>query len=176
MPPDWDGATDGGQLVWWPVEEGSEAPRHYVDAGGGRTPRKERLEPKAGRLVLFKARTVMHEVRGARPRAPRTPLPRPPCVLAVALHLTPPCPRPNLGACRRCCPRIASDTRSRCGTLEGARREDRTSDFRPLALASFVHGQVSNSNQVADPGLQASLIKIACGGTHGGCRRSAPTW
>lgn len=57
VPPDWDAApeADGGRLVWWVVDE-DEAP-----VGGG-APAKHTLEPKAGRLVIFRARTVMHEV------------------------------------------------------------------------------------------------------------------
>ena len=58
VPPDWDAAPhkDGGQLVYWLVDEGSEEPR------GGGPPAKVTLDPKAGRLVLFQARTIMHEV------------------------------------------------------------------------------------------------------------------
>ncbi len=58
VPPDWDARpqADGGQFIWWLVEEDTERPEK------GAAPNKHALSPKAGRLVLFKARTVMHEV------------------------------------------------------------------------------------------------------------------
>ena len=55
VPPDWDAApeADGGQLVWWIVGDGGE----YVGQ-----PERHTTDPREGRLVLFRARTVMHEV------------------------------------------------------------------------------------------------------------------
>lgn len=55
VPPDWDAAPskDGGQLVWWLVDE-YEQPKYGTA--------RNCLDPRAGRLVLFNARTVMHEV------------------------------------------------------------------------------------------------------------------
>ena len=76
VPPDWDARPerDGGRLVWWLVDE-DERPigRKEVrdggegggEADGGRSPwpeQKHQTDPQAGRLVLFKSRTVMHEV------------------------------------------------------------------------------------------------------------------
>ena len=52
VPADWDARpqADGGQLNWWTErEEGEASTRHTLD-------------PAAGRLVLFRARSVMHEV------------------------------------------------------------------------------------------------------------------
>lgn len=53
----WDGSphVDGGNLVWWPVDE------HATDAVADETAKQE-IEPKEGRLVVFNARTVKHEV------------------------------------------------------------------------------------------------------------------
>lgn len=61
VPPDWDAApeADGGQLVWWLVDEDGR-PTGAMDEAG--VPMKHATDPKAGRLVMFKARTVMHEV------------------------------------------------------------------------------------------------------------------
>ena len=63
VPPDWDARPekDGGRLVWWLVDEESNSPRHVLP-DGSREPVRQTTEPKAGRLVLFNARTVMHEV------------------------------------------------------------------------------------------------------------------
>jgi len=53
----WDGSpdADGGNLVWWAVDDPDAG--YAVDASA-----KRQVEPKAGRLVIFNARTVMHEV------------------------------------------------------------------------------------------------------------------
>lgn len=53
---DWDAAPDrdGGQLVWWNIEQG--------DPDAGSVARKHTLNPSAGQLCVFKARTIMHEV------------------------------------------------------------------------------------------------------------------
>ena len=65
VPDGWDGSPqrDGGNLVWWIVNEGGdgEAWGEVRGAAGG-APHKQQLEPKPGRLVIFNARTVMHEV------------------------------------------------------------------------------------------------------------------
>ena len=62
VPENWDARPeeDGGQLVWWLVDEGTEDVPVDRSAAGGI--QKHTTDPKAGRLVLFKARTVMHEV------------------------------------------------------------------------------------------------------------------
>ena len=73
--PDWDARphADGGQLKWWLVpEEGGAFKADVAAAGpaaafrGGQDSEaagaKQTLDPRAGRLVLFDARTVMHEV------------------------------------------------------------------------------------------------------------------
>ena len=74
VPPDWDARpeADGGQLNWWIVtdesaKENEAAKGDVPPAKGGaqeriNPPAKRTLDPRAGRLVLFKARTVMHEV------------------------------------------------------------------------------------------------------------------
>ena len=77
VPPDWDACPnkDGGQLKWWIVPEDAPLPgepvsskpkggveEDYAEQYGRSDERKRTLDPKAGRLVLFKARTVMHEV------------------------------------------------------------------------------------------------------------------
>ena len=56
VPPDWDAAADahGGKLLWWQVR-----PDFAEEA---RPPAKREVAPKEGRLVLFRARTVKHEV------------------------------------------------------------------------------------------------------------------
>jgi SM-20-related protein len=59
VPPDWDAQPDkdGGQLVWWRVADGGDELR-----SPNTRPQKNTTEPKSGRLVLFKSRTIMHEV------------------------------------------------------------------------------------------------------------------
>ena len=73
--PDWDARphADGGQLKWWLVPEEGRAFKADVAAAGPAAAfrggqdseaagAKQTLDPRAGRLVLFDARTVMHEV------------------------------------------------------------------------------------------------------------------
>ena len=68
VPPDWDAAPtcDGGRLVWWVPEHSAEArwlPGGRLPQSSGAEPApKHAVDPRCGRLVLFDARLVMHEV------------------------------------------------------------------------------------------------------------------
>ena len=67
VPEDWDADpdADGGQLNWWLVPDeqaGRKTDAVRAEEMKREPPIKQTLNPKAGRLVLFKARTVMHEV------------------------------------------------------------------------------------------------------------------
>lgn len=78
VPRDWDATpeADGGQLRWWIVddesapapadaiaeEEGDSKPSLATVLPPAAPPVEHTLDPRAGRLVLFKSRTVMHEV------------------------------------------------------------------------------------------------------------------